>query len=52
MTTLTLFIILLIVGVILITFGSHMSGMNKLLFIIMGLFIFASGVFGIVTSFL
>lgn len=53
MTTLTLFIIILIAGMILMTIGAgHTKGMSKLLFIIFGLLICGVGIFGIMTSFL
>lgn len=52
MTTLTLFIILLIVGMALMIIGSHTKGMSRLLFIIFGLLICGFGIFGIMTSFL
>ena len=52
MTTLTLFIILLIVGLIFMIMGIHTKGMSKVLLIIMGLLICVFGLFGIVTSIL
>lgn len=53
MTTLTLFIIVLIVGISLMIIGAgHTQGMSKLLFMIFGLLICGVGIFGIMTSFL